>query len=58
MALLAVAGISTPQASSFLCVTKKEPKSASADSCPAELTALLRSYVQTAAGNMRGLHEQ
>ncbi len=36
---------------------KKEPKSASADGCPAELTALLRRSVQTAAGNMKDFHE-
>jgi hypothetical protein len=32
---------------------KKEPKSASADGCPAKLTARLGRYVQTAAGEMK-----
>ena len=36
---------------------KKEPKSASADGCPAELASFLRHSAQTAAGKMKDFHE-
>ena len=52
--LVWVRGRFVAPAGEFLFVRdKKEPKSASADGCPAELAAFLRHSAQTAAGNMK-----